>query len=815
MRAREVTFLTPIVALWLAALPGCIVDERVALPSGTGGSGGQGGTTATAGGGGTGGGGTGGVGPLPPSEPEPFAVAEWVVASVKSTASDKVFPAIDDGTFELPAPGASYLGVTWKSVVPGENGELIDANVDLIYAAARVAVPEGHHLFARGDTVAGFYLNGAWRHPGDFYASGALRVPLGTSPGDNLLVVRALGRRGTPQVALWSTTSEIVIQTADVTAPDLVAGSQTTSFLGVPVMNLGTSPITDLAAEVEESDHFIATRVDFPALSPRGLTQVAFALAPKGPWMTAGETIPVKLRVSSPSLAYTYDAEVPLTTVDKGARRRETRRSRADGSVQYHAVMPPSGPQPAAGYGLILSLHGAGVQASGQAAAYSPKPWAYLVAPTNRRPFGFDWEEWGRLDAIEALDFALATEPVDPTRVHLTGHSMGGHGTWHVGAHFGHRFGVIAPSAGWISFETYGGGAHPTGPVGRAREASKTLDFVGNFAKNSVYIIHGAKDDNVPVSQAQTMFDTLGPIVPELTFYKDPNGSHWWDNDPNEEGADCVDWEPMIATMEQRTLDPTPLDFEARTPSPWVSPRRSFVTLRSAVSPMEDMTVKSASAGGTVTLTTTNVRSMVLDGSALAAKGVGTVVADGASLPVVPAAMPIGPQTGKQPDVQGPMNQVFHRPFCLVYDESSPVYERYAAYLLQWWSVLGNGQGCSSPRSTMPVDLGASYNLVYIGWPRADLPFGADLPVDWTADAVTVGGATFTGVAAGFVYPVGDRLAAALVATAGAERLLFRYMPFTSRSGMPDYFVFGPDGGVANGFFDGDWHLDPTFATGL
>jgi len=27
-----------------------------------------------------------------------------------------------------------------------------------------------------------------------------------------------------------------------------------------------------------------------------------------------------------------------------------------------------------------------------------------LVAPTNRRPYGYDWEDWGRADALEVLE---------------------------------------------------------------------------------------------------------------------------------------------------------------------------------------------------------------------------------------------------------------------------------------------------------------------------------------------------------------------------------------------------------------------------
>src|SRR5208282_5622821 len=108
--------------------------------------------------------------------------------------------------------------------------------------------------------------------------------------------------------------------------------------------------------------------------------------------------------------------------------------------------------------GLVLTLHGANVEAIGQAQAYAPKPGLHIVAPTNRRPYGFDWEDWGRLDAMEVLGLAQKEFKTDPLRTYLTGHSMGGHGTWHVGVTFPDRFAAIAPSAGWISFATYAGG---------------------------------------------------------------------------------------------------------------------------------------------------------------------------------------------------------------------------------------------------------------------------------------------------------------------------------------------------------------------
>lgn len=783
--------------------------------AGAGGATGATGTTST-------GGGEGGSGgdpvPQPPGEPEPLPVAEWMVAKVFDASKDQILPAIEDGSFDLPASGKAF-GADWTPVVPGEGGALVTANVDLVYAVARVEVPEGRRLFARGDTVAGFYVDNAVRQPGDFYHSRAMRVPLATGSGSKLVVARALGRRNVPEVELFATDAEIVLNTADVTAPDLVIGSTDEQPIGVAVLNLRDDAVADVSARVVEDERFDATALEVPSLSPGATTQLAFLLRPKAPLEAEHDAmLPVRLRIDSPSLAWPYEAEVHVRAVAGGSRHRRTRISGVDGSVQYYAAMPPAGFDPAQTYGLILSLHGAGVEAGGQAGAYSPKDWAFLVAPTNRRPFGFDWEEWGRLDAIEALEHAAATFPIDPERIHLTGHSMGGHGSWHVGVHFPDRFGVVAPSAGWISFDKYGGPPFPEGPIGRARAASRTLDYVENFARSSVFIIHGEKDTNVPVSHAKTMHETLVPIAAELAMHLQPGADHWWDLGP-EEGADCVDWEPMIALMKERKRDPLPLEFAFTTPSPWISPRHSYVTIRSAVSPMEDCTIVSTLAGDVVELATTNVRSLVVDGAALAAKGIAGVSVDGAPYPIEPGgAGPIlvGPGDGKTPEANGPLNQVFHRPFCFVWDDAGPAaYRDYAAFLLSWWSVIGNGHGCGVPRSAVGEQLAAEKNLVWLGVPKEKVPGGEALPIAWSASGVTIGSKTMAGAAVAFVYATQGRLSAYVAAPEGSEHLLFRYVPFGSRSGMPDFFAWNDAGVQASGFFDAEWKLDPAYATGL
>ena len=129
--------------------------------------------------------------------------------------------------------------------------------------------------------------------------------------------------------------------------------------------------------------------------------------------------------------------------------------SKIDGSVQYYGIVPakrePTNVDANIKPALVLTLHGAGVEGIGQAACFTPKSNLITVAPTNRRPFGFDWEDWGRMDAIEVLQLAEEEFQTDPRRTYLTGHSMGGHGTWNVGVNFPGRFATLGPSAGWAS----------------------------------------------------------------------------------------------------------------------------------------------------------------------------------------------------------------------------------------------------------------------------------------------------------------------------------------------------------------------------
>ncbi|MCZ7680654.1 MAG: prolyl oligopeptidase family serine peptidase [Sandaracinaceae bacterium] len=362
---------------------------------------------------------------------------------------------------------------------------------------------------------------------------------------------------------LWTTPDELWMNLDDLTAPDVVVGETDEQWVGVPVLNLTDHPALDTTARVVGDDRWEETTTLHRSLPGGAVTQVAFRLVPRAAFGAPETDVPVRVRIESRSMRWFYERELSVDVLARGEPYRRTFRSGIDGSAQYYGVRPPPDGARGEGDALVLALHGASVQAIGHASAYSGREWAWVVAPTNRRPFGFDWEVWGRLDALEVLEDAARAFGTDPTRVYVTGHSMGGHGTWQLGTLFPGRFAVVAPSAGWASFYTYVGAARPTGAFARSMASSDTPRYASNLARRRVYVLHGDADDNVPVREARDMVALLTPIVATdmLEYHEEPGAGHWWDGEAAP-GADCVDWLPIFEAMEASALDPTELEFD-------------------------------------------------------------------------------------------------------------------------------------------------------------------------------------------------------------------------------------------------------------
>jgi hypothetical protein len=308
--------------------------------------------------------------------------------------------------------------------------------------------------------ASGFYvarINGEPRG-GEKYGTDWVRHPIRLRAGRNTLLFQ--GERGRFRARLFDPPAPVSFTASDATLPDLVLGGSGPVSAGIRLVNATDDTIESVQINFVLGGRGGAVNMAavIPPLMTRKLAVPLFLASP-------AEEGPFKLVIKATARAGRREHDIPpiemtLKAVAPAQHHVRTFVSDIDGSVQYYAVAPhvPAGaPAGDARPALVLSLHGAGVEAIGQARAYKPKDWAYIVAPTNRRPYGFDWEDWGRLDALEVLADAARSFKTDPARTYLTGHSMGGHGAWQVGASVPDIWAAIAPSAGWHSFSSYGG----------------------------------------------------------------------------------------------------------------------------------------------------------------------------------------------------------------------------------------------------------------------------------------------------------------------------------------------------------------------
>jgi poly(3-hydroxybutyrate) depolymerase len=105
--------------------------------------------------------------------------------------------------------------------------------------------------------------------------------------------------------------------------------------------------------------------------------------------------------------------------------------------------------------GLFVGLHGGGVgsgEADSSAGSYASDAgrldWVGIfpevLEKTERGWTDAGTEEW----VLDLVDAALRTWDLDPDQVWMGGHSMGGYGTWVIGARHADRFAGLVPSAG-------------------------------------------------------------------------------------------------------------------------------------------------------------------------------------------------------------------------------------------------------------------------------------------------------------------------------------------------------------------------------
>ena len=716
--------------------------------------------------------------------------------------NDSLISMLDRGNF--PDFGEGVEGTrTWSALAQLPNGvfESIDGNA--VVAFARIALGPNERLVATPDFTSRLWTQSSIQ-PGDAYGERKSLLPLSVAGNIAEIAVLLGPSRGATRLRLYKTDRPVVLNLADLTFPTLLVGRSEELPIGLPLVVTDLDTLTNVSVSVLEDENWHSTTRVSPSLVGGAATQVSALLRPKRIWSVEDEEISVTVRVDADELVSGYEQTFSLPVGDPSDAYRRTFDSTVDGSVQYYGVREPSETTAAEQYGLVLSLHGAAVEAVNLAQSYTPKDWTYIITPTNRRPFGFDWEEWGRFNALASLAHAKSSFAIDPTKVHLVGHSMGGHGTWHVGSSTPTHFATLGPSAGWDSFYTYGGTPRPEGAFARARAHSTTLNYLSNIARRGVYVIHGTADNNVPLSQGWGMFRAAEAHTDDIEMHREEGANHWWDN-PATDGVDCVDWPPLFEFMKARRLDPLETNFDFRSEGPSYSATHSYLTVISTESVMSDFELSSREVDGELTLTTTNVAAMSIDGTALTERGVTSLLVDGETVALDSGVIELGIPSLKQGDTYGPFNQVFRRPFCLLYASDESAYAKVARYYASYWQLFGNGRTCGIA-TTDPLNVPEGTNTVLLGGTPTDGMQAAG--IDWSGQALSIGDDTISRGILASIRPTSDGLTAVFVTSPGDEHWLTYFVPFNSRSGMPDYFLWQPNEFVSAGFYDTNWQLE-------
>lgn len=719
----------------------------------------------------------------------------------------------------------------WKKIASDAEGQFEDGALYGGYAVWRFESDADKVMILDAAGHSTVWVNGVIR-AGDHYEYGTIRTPVEIKQGANELMF--LCGRGRLRATLREPDAPIALDPGNTTLPHLLeehAEDDAGSEWGAIVIANATEKAGEGLTITCATPDGVAETTQVAEMLPASVFKAPFRIP--GVRGHAGETLDLTLTLRHGDT--TLDTRtVPMRVMTTDGPNNRTFRSRVDGSVQYYAERPAVEEERA----VILTLHGASVEASGQAAVYTPKGWARIVAPTNRGKFGFDWEDWGRIDAIEVL------ERVSPDRkAILTGHSMGGHGSWQLASHYPDRFLAVGPSAGWVSFESYTGlpSLRAYGAAGRilerAASPSDTLQMKRNFTNLPAFILHGSEDDNVPVEQAFIMQRELGGISPGLTLHSQLGAGHWW-------GNECCDWPAMMAFFKQKLDADTGAPDRVRftTTNPGINASCEWVTIdqqTEALSPSRVDLSRNLEARR-IEGKSENVDRFTLDLSAFDGAPV-TLVIDEDPIEVDADTSTVSLFQGRRgwdiddedhplekgPVRNGPFKAAFDRDCVLVYathgDEDENLWAmRRARYDSELFLARGNG-ALRVMSDDDYLKAGHEGHVVLYGHAEAnsawDTVLGEGCPVRVQRGRIIIDNQkTIEGddLGAMFCYPVegsASRLAGVIAPTgSSAGIMLDRQLIFFSGVHYPDLFIMrssalddGHKSIVGAGFFGNDW----------
>lgn len=184
--------------------------------------------------------------------------------------------------------------------------------------------------------------------------------------------------------------------------------------------------------------------------------------------------------------------------------------SRVDNTLQPYRLYIPTAYDGSKAFPLIIALHGMGGDENSIFDFYDSglfkklaEERGYIVAcPKGREPASM-YRGPAEQDVLDVIAEVEKDYKVNPDRVYMTGHSMGGFGTWSIAIDHPAIFAALAPISG---------GGDPT--------------KFAVISRIPQIVIHGDSDSTVPVERSKVMVEAAHRAGTEIRFVEIPGGSH-------------------------------------------------------------------------------------------------------------------------------------------------------------------------------------------------------------------------------------------------------------------------------------------------
>lgn len=326
-------------------------------------------------------------------------------------------------------------------------------------------------------------------------------------------------------------------------AEDLLAGEyavETRVFRGETLLGAGrhlirVSPRTEeslgLAAPMEalESLRLGSAGKPWPDTVRRGMAALAYRLERAWQLYDRGDlTTQTALRDRYPAVrAEAAEASRIAVHLRAGERPYGNERgafllahwSEVDDTPQPYGLYVPETYADTRAAGLVVVLHGYDGGNSGFGFPTDPND-PYYAAARERGwlvawPWGRgnqDWRDSGETDLYDLIEELQAQYSIDSSRIYLAGISMGGRGVWHHAARRPDVWAGVIPIAGASS--------------GQVWTVWQEERLAPNLRNVPCYILHGGKDDVVPVEDARTMYRGLLELGYEVEYEEFPTRGH-------------------------------------------------------------------------------------------------------------------------------------------------------------------------------------------------------------------------------------------------------------------------------------------------